>query len=171
MIKFSKLALSSLLIFCTGAFAFNVDGIGTGITTSDLVAIGQRRGLEVKETFSGNWAMGKFSEHRIDGMFTFCRGGLISFNRSIDFDADYVPFLNRTIAKYGAPKVRTEALEVGGAAGQTVQRVEIVWYTENDRITLSFNPEMRDGTGGLRFNRGASVDYLTKSACRPAASW
>jgi hypothetical protein len=173
MTKICKVALSSLLICCTASsvFAFDVDGIRTGITTSELVAIGQRRGLEVKETVFGNWTMGKFSEYRIDGVFTFCGGGLISFNRSIDFDVDYVPFLNQTSGKYGAPQVRTTALEVSGAPGQSVPRVEMVWYTGNDRITLSFSPEMRDGKGTLRFNRHASVDYLTKSSCRPAASW
>ena len=116
---------------------------------------------------SGMWTIGNFSEYRFDGTFTFCKGeGLVLYSRTIDFDADYMPAFHSFLEKNGQPK-RTSNLQIPmyGNGSLVVPTVEIAWYKGNDRITLSFSPELRDGKGQLRLSRNAYINYATKSSC------
>ena len=155
-----------LILFALSSEAFEVDGFRSGMTREQLTTEAVNRGLEVKEGPYGSILIGKFAEYRIVGSFGFCGDALIAYSHSIDFDVDYIPTLRTTIERLGQPqRVRTLQSPWSGSGGGNVQSVGMTWYTGNDRINLSFNPEGRDGKGQLRYFRSASIDYASKNAC------
>lgn len=164
--RFDTAVTIILALLAMKAYAFDVDGFRSGITKEQLSAEAMNRGLEVKEGPYGNWFIGKFSESRIDGTFLFCGKSLVSYNRSIDFDVDYVPTLNSLIEKHGQPRsVRVTPIPWSGPGGGNVKVVKMAWYVANEKIVLSLTPEGRDGKGQLRHNRAASINYNTKNQC------
>jgi hypothetical protein len=160
------LLIIELLLVTGSSYAFNADGFYSGMTHKQFTAEARNRGLETKEGPNGNWLIGKFSDYRIDGTFFFCGDALMLYNRSVDFDVDYIPTLNSFIEKFGQPRsTRTTINPWYGPGGGDVQSVEMLWFSSNDRITLSFSPEGRDGKGQLRHYRGASISYMLKNRC------
>lgn len=158
--------LIGLLAFLPTASAFDVDGFHSGMTREQLSVSAKELGLEVKEVSPVSWVIGKFAENRIDGSFSFCDKSLVSYSRDLDFDIDYVPTLRSLIQKYGQPKrILSEQMPWSGPGGGSFNNVEILWYKDDDRFTLSFSPEERDGEGKLRHLRGAWVAYATKNSC------
>lgn len=156
----------SWLLFTTGANAFDIDGFRSGMTREQLILEAKNRGLEAKESAYGSWIIGEFATYRIDGNFSFCGEGLVSYNRMVDFDVDYIPSLQNLIEKHGQPHlIRTTKNPWSGPGGGYILGVEVTWYANNDRIQLSFYPEGRDGKGQLRHNRTASISYFTKNTC------
>jgi hypothetical protein len=154
------------LLFAECANAFDVDGFHSGMSREQLSVEATSRGLEVKEGADGSWFIGKFADQRIDGVFSFCGESMNSYSRSIDFDVDYIPMLNSLIDKSGQPRrVRTTQNQWTGSGGGNIQNVGMLWYVNNDRITLSFNTEGRDGKGQLRYYRNATIMYHAKSRC------
>jgi hypothetical protein len=156
----------SWLLLATGATAFDIDGFRSGMTREQLSAEAKNGGLEANQGPYGSWYIGKAAENRIDGTFSFCGKALVSYHRSVDFDVDYTPSLRTFIEKHGQPRrVRTTQNPWTGPGGGSIARVDMAWYAGNDRITLSFSPEGRDGKGQLRHNRGASISYDAKNPC------
>lgn len=155
------------LFVSTGASAFDVDGFRSGMTREQLSAEAKNRGLEAKENQYG-FLIGKFADYQIDGSFAFCGEGMVAYTHSIDVNVDYIPNLQNLLKKYGQPRsVSTTQYPVsfsGGGSGY-VSQMEMIWYARNDRITLSFLPENRDGKGQLRSAQGASIAYFSKNHC------
>lgn len=165
-----RIMLFALLWFCSSVIdttAFDIDGFRSGMTRQELSIAAKNRGLEAKKGPFDNWIVGNFAESkgRIDGIFAFCGEVLVWYSRSIDFDVDYIPVLQSLIEKNGQPqRVRTSLTQMVGAEGN-MQGVEMRWYVGNDRITLSFSPEGRDGKGQLRHSRDSSISYTAKNPC------
>lgn len=157
----------SLLSFTIDANAFDVDGYHSGMTREQLIAEAAKAGFDAKEAANGDWwVVGRLADPQIHGTFSFCEGTLDSYIRMIDFDLEYIPLLNSLIGLHGQPhKVQTNQRAWSGSGGGTVQGVEMIWHAGNDRITLSFYPEGRDGEGQLRHLRNASIYYYAKTRC------
>lgn len=148
------------------SFAFTVDGIQSQMTLEQLGNSAAIRGREIWETIGGNWVVGKRSESQIDGIFSFCGAGLITYNRNIDFDADYMTMLRSFLEKYGQPKrVEVSQNNFEGPNPGIILTTRMIWYSGVDRVILSFNPEGHDGRGQLRYNRSANVGYASKNKC------
>jgi hypothetical protein len=148
------------------SFAFTVDGVQSQMTQEQLSNLAASRGREIWETLAGVWVVGKRSEYQIDGLFAFCGGGLIAYNRNFDFDADYMTILRSFLEKYGQPRrVEVSQNNIEGANPGIISTTRMIWYSGVDRVILSFNPEGRDGRGQLRYNRSANVGYASKNKC------
>jgi hypothetical protein len=159
-----------LLIASSAASAFDVDGFHSGMTPADVAAIAQRQGAEAWEYQPGMWATGIRSQYRIDGTFSFCAStGLVSYSRSLDPDADYLPTVERTLSALGQPKVTVRRGPNPGPGGGDVQSIDLLWaHDRTSEILISLIPEGRDGKGALRYNRAASVSYLDRTRLCPA---
>jgi hypothetical protein len=176
--RVAPLAVAAALVCTHGAGAFDIEGYRSGMTASELAVAVERWGLAL--TCSNNdkcaaWSAGRDQQVDITGQFidfTFCHSSLVSFGHNIDFELDYIATLEAFLTQYGTParvKVRTQPWS--GPGGGYVKTVDTFWYSGDDRIQLSFNPEARTSSGMLRYSRGASVAYSAQNNCWPARNW
>jgi len=152
------------LFVAAPAGAFNVDGVRSGMTTEELVNHGARLGLEVKSGDGLNYLMGKLSQYQIEGSFVVCNGRVVSYSKSVDFDADYANLAMDMIRRYGQPRVAATRMPLVQSTA-TIPQVAMTWLENEDRIELSFSPEVRDGKGALKMNRGAQLRYSVSNTC------
>jgi len=165
--KLSAAVLFALTaVLSLAARAFTADGFTSGMSPSDLASVAASRSLEAWEHSDGIFAVGKRSESRVDGTFTFCDSKLFAYNRVLDFDVEYFQTVQRFLAEFGQPnRLTTEEQPWPGPGGGYVRSVQLLWTRGDDRVTLSVIPEGRDGRGALRHNRSATVSYLSRTRC------
>jgi hypothetical protein len=158
----------------TRAFAFDVEGLRTGMTVDQVAAEVQRRGLTLRLLLKGE-EMNVYSALRIERSgqldpnapiitISFCGGRLVGFIHNIDFDTEYLPTLKGILEQHGNPaRVSVDSSPWSGSGDGYVTQAAMVWYFGDDRITLNFNPESRNARGTLRYSHSSSVGYQSKS--------
>ena len=161
--KHLLVALASVVSITT-ASAFDIDGIKSGMTIQELTSHAARLGLEVHHTDGFNYFMGKLDKYQIDGSFVVCSGRVVSYAKSVDFDADYPKLLIDTIQRLGQPKVVATRRQLQQSTTM-IPAVEMIWRDKQDRVNLSFSTEVRDGKGALKMNRGANLQYVAPNTC------
>jgi len=151
------------------AYGFDVDGYSSGQSQAVVAQTAHSRGLTldyVPALSRGAWQAyaGRNVGDKKDALpkmqFYFCGAKLAWYVRDLDFDADYVGTLERTIRALGKPTdVTTRRDPWTGPGGGLAESVDIVWGIGGERTRLSFSPELRTDAGALRNDRHASITY------------
>jgi hypothetical protein len=107
-----------------------------------------------------NWFIGDSKGTQIDATYFFYHSQLQSYLHNLDFDTEYWFLLHSLLDEYGQPqKVEAKQQIWSGPGGGYLTSTSLSWRVGADKITLSFNPEGRDGSGNPRFARSAHVTY------------
>jgi hypothetical protein len=158
----------------TDAFAFDVDGLRTGMTVNQVAAQVKLRGLTLR-LFQKGEEMSVYVALKVEPSgqpdlsspvisINFCDDSLQGLTHNIDLDTEYLPTLKSILEQHGNPaRVSVDSSPWSGPGDGFLTRAEMVWYFGDDRITLGFNPESRNAKGALRYSRSSSVSYQSKS--------
>ena len=161
-----------LSLYGGGVYAFDVDGIRSGMTPAELEVIVKSRGGELwtgadtgdVRQMSSSLIYRDSYDQQLAPSYGFCAGKLVLYGAHFDFDTDYPVFLERFVKAYGMP-TKIVVRNNGRAGGGTYKEIAIRWYSGSDRIELSFAPEERFSSGKLKHGRSASVGYASKNSC------
>lgn len=160
-----------LIGITTTAFAFDVDAYRSEMSSVELRASVTQNDDEFVESGDGqNFGGVKDSAGKIVGVgpvFNLCKDKVSAYVHSLDFDKDYTGQLDAIIKEHGQPsKTEVSRAPFPGMSNVYVTHVSHTWYFRNERISVDFGPETRDGAGALKLNRYASIGYAVKSPCR-----
>ena len=156
------LALTLLALQSRTAEAFEYLGLKSGMTATEVQSAAPL-GFELRLFPSEGNLAGAGALMRGDDVFAtvdFCKGRLVSVDRSIDADMDWYREVKSGAAKYGQPTIKFIANPWTGPGGGTIDSIQFVWRLPATRYTISYTPEGRDGSGNLRHKRGANVGFL-----------
>lgn len=160
------------LILCTltpPALSFNIDGFQSGMTVEELKGYALRQNLDFRtiehSQKSFKHLVGNFKKYEIQGAFISCQGLVVAYEKTIDPEIAHANIAEAMLKQHGQPKFTLERTPIYQRPGLYGTTLKLSWYTGSDRITLSENPELRDGQGNIIFRRHADIEYTTKNNC------
>jgi hypothetical protein len=154
------------------ALAFNVDGLWSGMSRSQVAVSVARLGLHASNGADGDIRLSTPvtpGSSGLDANLGFCGDVLVLYRRNISSDSDYATTLSRIFSVYGPPITMSFrgdiSTDLDSGSGVMQSYVITRWQRGNDRVELKSYFDWRIQQGNLGRFQPATLLYEMRNPC------
>lgn len=166
-----KISLVAAMLVAGPVQAYDVHGIRLGMTPSQVEGVfGGRTFSHHLQILDGSLLNGSGiirndkDKYDIPASLYWCGGQVQGASAMIDPDTEYLDQLGNLLL-HGNPVITIQSQPWSGPGGGIIREVRMRWKVNGQLIDLSSTSEGRDGKGGLRYSRAASIRVSTGLVC------